>query len=158
MGWVFCVSPGQVTGHSPVWAAGLAPSPSPLPVPSHPAAALSCSPQTPSLPSLCSFIHRHDEAFSTEPLKNTGRGPPLGFYHVQNVSTLPLGTPSSCWCLPRVSGRSPQSSPFFPGACFLSASHPFLNQAAWLHALSLSDCCGGDQVLHRVHQEPADCI
>ncbi|KYO40369.1 kinesin-like protein KIF1A isoform A [Alligator mississippiensis] len=30
------------------------------------------------------FIHRHDEAFSTEPLKNTGRGPPLGFYHVQN--------------------------------------------------------------------------
>nr|XP_060485512.1 kinesin-like protein KIF1A [Panthera onca] len=31
------------------------------------------------------FIHRHDEAFSTEPLKNTGRGPPLGFYHVQNV-------------------------------------------------------------------------
>ncbi|XP_053502821.1 kinesin-like protein KIF1A isoform X1 [Ictalurus furcatus] len=32
------------------------------------------------------FIHRHDEAFSTEPLKNTGRGPPLGFYHVQNVS------------------------------------------------------------------------
>lgn len=32
-----------------------------------------------------SFIHRHDEAFSTEPLKNTGRGPPLGFYHVQNV-------------------------------------------------------------------------
>lgn len=30
-------------------------------------------------PSLCSFIHRHDEAFSTEPLKNTGRGPPLGF-------------------------------------------------------------------------------
>lgn len=35
--------------------------------------------------SLYSFIHRHDEAFSTEPLKNTGRGPPLGFYHVQNV-------------------------------------------------------------------------
>uniref|UniRef100_A0A8C5WBI5 plus-end-directed kinesin ATPase n=1 Tax=Microcebus murinus TaxID=30608 RepID=A0A8C5WBI5_MICMU len=31
------------------------------------------------------FIHRHDEAFSTEPLKNTGRGPPLGFYHVQNT-------------------------------------------------------------------------
>lgn len=36
---------------------------------------------------LSSFIHRHDEAFSTEPLKNTGRGPPLGFYHVQNVNT-----------------------------------------------------------------------
>uniref|UniRef100_A0A8C4SF77 plus-end-directed kinesin ATPase n=1 Tax=Erpetoichthys calabaricus TaxID=27687 RepID=A0A8C4SF77_ERPCA len=32
------------------------------------------------------FLHRHDEAFSTEPLKNTGRGSPLGFYHVQNVS------------------------------------------------------------------------
>ncbi|GAB1285264.1 Kinesin-like protein KIF1A [Apodemus speciosus] len=35
------------------------------------------------------FIHRHDEAFSTEPLKNTGRGPPLGFYHVQNVNAGP---------------------------------------------------------------------
>ncbi|XP_059559793.1 kinesin-like protein KIF1A isoform X25 [Myotis daubentonii] len=32
------------------------------------------------------FIHRHDEAFSTEPLKNMGRGPPLGFYHVQNIA------------------------------------------------------------------------
>uniref|UniRef100_A0A3Q2CT70 Uncharacterized protein n=1 Tax=Cyprinodon variegatus TaxID=28743 RepID=A0A3Q2CT70_CYPVA len=32
------------------------------------------------------FIHRHDEAFSTEPLKNTARGPPLGFYHVQNIA------------------------------------------------------------------------
>ncbi|XP_008411626.1 kinesin-like protein KIF1B isoform X28 [Poecilia reticulata] len=32
------------------------------------------------------FLHRHDEAFSTEPLKNTGKGAPLGFYHVQNVS------------------------------------------------------------------------
>nr|XP_061834341.1 kinesin-like protein KIF1A isoform X8 [Nerophis lumbriciformis] len=32
------------------------------------------------------FIHRHDEAFSTEPLKNTGWGPPLGFYHVQNIA------------------------------------------------------------------------
>lgn len=37
-----------------------------------------------------SFLHRHDEAFSTEPIKNTGKGPPLGFYHVQNVSTLPV--------------------------------------------------------------------
>ncbi|KAM7388698.1 hypothetical protein PAMP_024857 [Pampus punctatissimus] len=34
------------------------------------------------------FIHRHDEAFSTEPLKNTGRGPPLGFYHVQNTQPI----------------------------------------------------------------------
>ncbi|XP_055863350.1 kinesin-like protein unc-104 isoform X9 [Biomphalaria glabrata] len=32
------------------------------------------------------FLHRHDEAFSTEPLKNTGKGPPLGFYHVQNFT------------------------------------------------------------------------
>lgn len=36
--------------------------------------------------SFLSFLHRHDEAFSTEPLKNTGKGAPLGFYHVQNVS------------------------------------------------------------------------
>ncbi|XP_066296370.1 kinesin-like protein KIF1A isoform X18 [Branchiostoma lanceolatum] len=34
------------------------------------------------------FLHRHDEAFSTEPLKNTGKGPPLGFYHVQNISVV----------------------------------------------------------------------
>ncbi|XP_061113270.1 kinesin-like protein KIF1B isoform X6 [Conger conger] len=32
------------------------------------------------------FLHRHDEAFSTEPLKNTGKGSPLGFYHVQNIA------------------------------------------------------------------------
>ncbi|XP_072330907.1 kinesin-like protein KIF1A isoform X28 [Scyliorhinus torazame] len=32
------------------------------------------------------FKHRQEEAFSTEPLKNTGRGPPLGFYHVQNIA------------------------------------------------------------------------
>ncbi|KAJ8378894.1 hypothetical protein AAFF_G00233280 [Aldrovandia affinis] len=32
------------------------------------------------------FLHRHDEAFSTEPLKNTGKGNPLGFYHVQNIA------------------------------------------------------------------------
>ncbi|XP_052270651.1 kinesin-like protein unc-104 isoform X2 [Dreissena polymorpha] len=32
------------------------------------------------------FLHRHDEAFSTEPLKNSGKGPPLGFYHVQNFT------------------------------------------------------------------------
>ncbi|XP_042870509.1 kinesin-like protein unc-104 isoform X8 [Penaeus japonicus] len=32
------------------------------------------------------FLHRHDEAFSTEPIKNTGKGPPLGFYHVQNIT------------------------------------------------------------------------
>lgn len=33
-----------------------------------------------------SFLHRHEEAFSTEPVKNSGSGAPLGFYHVQNVS------------------------------------------------------------------------
>ncbi|KAL1498183.1 hypothetical protein ABEB36_009020 [Hypothenemus hampei] len=32
------------------------------------------------------FLHRHDEAFSTEPVKNTGKGSPLGFYHVQNIT------------------------------------------------------------------------
>lgn len=32
------------------------------------------------------FLHRHDEAFSTEPVKNTGKGQPLGFYHVQNIT------------------------------------------------------------------------
>lgn len=37
-----------------------------------------------------SFLHRHDEAFSTEPLKNNGRGSPLGFYHVQNVSDVDI--------------------------------------------------------------------
>lgn len=44
-----------------------------------------------------SFIHRHDEAFSTEPLKNTGRGPPLGFYHVQNVRI--ISTNHVQWCV-----------------------------------------------------------
>lgn len=32
-----------------------------------------------------SFLHRHDEAFSTEPMKNTGKGP-LVFNHVQNLT------------------------------------------------------------------------
>lgn len=41
---------------------------------------------------LSSFLHRHDEAFSTEPVKNTGKGTPLGFYHVQNV----IDTRPSC--------------------------------------------------------------
>ncbi|XP_055706371.1 kinesin-like protein unc-104 isoform X3 [Phlebotomus papatasi] len=35
------------------------------------------------------FLHRHEEAFSTEPVKNSGSGSPLGFYHVQNV-TVPV--------------------------------------------------------------------
>lgn len=34
---------------------------------------------------ICSFLHRHEEAFSTEPVKNSASGAPLGFYHVQNV-------------------------------------------------------------------------
>lgn len=34
------------------------------------------------------FLHQHQEAYSTEPLKNQGKpGPPLGFFHVQNVSS-----------------------------------------------------------------------
>ncbi|KAJ8360794.1 hypothetical protein SKAU_G00173190 [Synaphobranchus kaupii] len=32
------------------------------------------------------FLHGNDEAFSTEPLKNSGKGSPLGFYHVQNIA------------------------------------------------------------------------
>ncbi|XP_034947689.1 kinesin-like protein unc-104 isoform X4 [Chelonus insularis] len=32
------------------------------------------------------FLHRDDEAFSTEPAKNTGKGSPPGFYHVQNIT------------------------------------------------------------------------
>lgn len=35
--------------------------------------------------SFFSFLHRHDDAFSTEPVKNCGKGTPVGFYHVQNV-------------------------------------------------------------------------
>ena len=31
------------------------------------------------------FINRRDEAFSTEPIKNNGKGTPLNFYHVQTV-------------------------------------------------------------------------
>ena len=33
-----------------------------------------------------SFVNRHDEAFSTEPLKNNGKGASLNFYHVQNIT------------------------------------------------------------------------
>jgi len=29
------------------------------------------------------FMHRNDEAFSTEPLQNSGKDPPLGFFHIQ---------------------------------------------------------------------------
>lgn len=32
------------------------------------------------------FLHRHHETFSTEPVKNTGKGNPPGFYHVQNIT------------------------------------------------------------------------
>lgn len=97
-------------------------SPGPCPLPSLPQHV----PILSRLPSLCSFIHRHDEAFSTEPLKNTGRGPPLGFYHVQNVCTPPLSTathPHSCWGLCRAVGWifSPgeQLPPGFPSPLLL---------------------------------------
>lgn len=33
------------------------------------------------------FVHRHEDAFSTEPIKNSGA--PIGFYHVQNI-TVPV--------------------------------------------------------------------
>ena len=36
------------------------------------------------------FINRRDEAFSTEPIKNNGKGTPLNFYHVQTVRIFPL--------------------------------------------------------------------
>lgn len=32
------------------------------------------------------FLHLFDEAFSTEPIKNTGSGPPPGFFRMQNIS------------------------------------------------------------------------
>jgi kinesin family protein 1 len=32
------------------------------------------------------FLHLHDEAFATEPVKNTGKGPPPGFFRVQNIT------------------------------------------------------------------------
>jgi hypothetical protein len=32
------------------------------------------------------FMHRTNEAFSTEPIQNSGKGPPLGFFHIQNFS------------------------------------------------------------------------
>jgi len=32
------------------------------------------------------FMHRNNEAFSTEPIQNSGKGPPLGFFHIQNFS------------------------------------------------------------------------
>ncbi|XP_063625923.1 kinesin-like protein unc-104 [Cydia splendana] len=35
------------------------------------------------------FLHRNEDAFSTEPVKNTIKNTPLGFYHVQNI-TVPI--------------------------------------------------------------------
>ena len=32
------------------------------------------------------FLHRFDEAFSTEPIKNTGSGPAPGFFRIQNIT------------------------------------------------------------------------
>ncbi len=34
------------------------------------------------------FMHKINEAFSTEPIKNSGKGPPLGFFHIQNFSVV----------------------------------------------------------------------
>jgi hypothetical protein len=31
------------------------------------------------------FMHQNDEAFSTEPIPNTTKDPPLGFFHIQDV-------------------------------------------------------------------------
>ena len=38
------------------------------------------------------FINRRDEAFSTEPIKNNGKGTPLNFYHVQTVRIFPINS------------------------------------------------------------------
>ncbi|CAF0730672.1 unnamed protein product [Brachionus calyciflorus] len=32
------------------------------------------------------FLHKNNEAFSTEPLENNSKAPPLGFFHIQNFS------------------------------------------------------------------------
>ena len=45
------------------------------------------------------FINRRDEAFSTEPIKNNGKGTPLNFYHVQTVSIYLLNSSFFLnWC------------------------------------------------------------
>ena len=36
------------------------------------------------------FMHRNNEAYSTEPIQNSGKGPPLGFFHIQNVGSFHL--------------------------------------------------------------------
>lgn len=32
------------------------------------------------------FLHKRDEVFSTEPIKNTGIGPPPGFFRIQHIT------------------------------------------------------------------------
>lgn len=78
-----------------------------------------------------SFLHRHDEAFSTEPLKNNGRGNPLGFYHVQNVSISVFCPPDLLW------------SDWWSWYIFFFF---------WL------DCCRSDWILCRIHQDQTDCV
>jgi len=36
------------------------------------------------------FLNSNDEVFSTEPVKNLGKGTPLSFYHAQNVRNISL--------------------------------------------------------------------
>lgn len=80
-----------------------------------------------------SFLHRHDEAFSTEPLKNAGKGSPLGFYHVQNVSAY-----------------THTSSIRMHTLYFYSFMVTFL--FVW------ADFSRGYRILHWVHQEQAHCV
>ena len=54
------------------------------------------------------FRHRDDEAFSTEPIKNSGAAP-IGFYHVQNVST------GNLCAEPRADGEGPRGRGGRPG-------------------------------------------
>jgi len=38
------------------------------------------------------FLNSNDEVFSTEPIKNPGKGTPLSFYHAQNVRKILIFT------------------------------------------------------------------
>lgn len=100
-----------------------------------------------------SFIHRHDEAFSTEPLKNTGRGPPLGFYHVQNVrNEQHIHSYFLYTCLfPQYLGSDNVVSMWHWLILMLSEGSDDLFSL-------LLDHSGGDQVLCGVHQDSANCL
>lgn len=78
---------------------------------------------------LFSFLHRHDEAFSTEPLKNNGRGSPLGFYHVQNVSDLDVF--AKCIAGLGAERLALGSRPVWAAFGFLSPGRRIIQAALW---------------------------